>query len=1540
SGSTGTPKGVLVEHHSLAATFAAAQRAFGFGPGDTMAVLASGAFDIWLFEALLPLTRGARVRMVAAERVADVEALAGELADATMMHAVPALMRQLVEHVAEGGRALPALRTCFVGGDAVPPELPARMRAAFPGAGVRVLYGPTEGAVVCASVQAGEAEEHRRLVGRPLGNASLYVCDARGGLLPAGVPGELCLGGASVARGYLGRPALTAERWVPDPFGGERGARLYRTGDRVRWGADGVLEFLGRTDAQVKVRGFRIEPGEVEAALAAHPAVREAAVVLRELPGGPALVAYCVPASEDGSPFSPPPCGEGPGEGVLSWLRARLPDYMVPSALVALDALPLTPTGKLDRAALPSPQGAAEGGYVAPRNPVEELLAGAWAAVLGVERVGARDDFFALGGHSLLATRLISRVREALGVELPLRALFEAPTVAGLAARVEALRRGGAATQAPPLVPLPRDGRPLPLSFAQQRLWFLDRMEPGSAAYNMPAALRIRGPLDAEALRRSLEGVVRRHEALRTVFRASGGEPAQVVLDPAPFPLETVDLRARPEGEREAELLRRAREEAARPFDLAEGPLIRATLLRLGEEDEALLFTMHHVVSDGWSIDLLVGEVGAFYDALTRGAEPELPELPVQYADYAAWQREWLRGDVLDAQIAYWKGRLAGAPPVLELPTDRRRPAVPSARGAAVGFALPPGAARTLRALSRREGATLFMTLFAGWQALLGRYAGEEDVVSGTAVAGRTRRETEGLIGFFVNTLALRTDLSGDPTVGELLGRVRETVLEAHAHQELPFERLVEELGVRRDLAHTPLFQVVFTLQDAGAGPALRLGGASAEPLAVGTEAVKFDLALSMADEGERLTGRLEYRADLFEAETARRMTGHLAGLLEAMAADPDRRLSEMEWVPPAERRLVVEEWNATARPIPEETVHALFAEQAARTPAAVALVGPAGERLTYAELDAAANRLANALRRRGVGPETRVGIFMERSVERVTAMLAVLKAGGTYVPLDPAYPPERLAYLAADSGVRVVLAQERLRELVPPGAPETVFVDADRDAVERESALPPAGPTALGPQQLAYVIYTSGSTGTPKGAAVPHRAVVRLVRGADYVRLDAGETLAQITAAGFDVATFEVWGALLNGARLVVPPPGVPSVARLEELVAREGVTTLWLTSGLFHLVADERPRALAGVRQLLAGGDVLSPDHVRRVLEALPGVRLVNGYGPTENTTFTTCHAVRAEDPGRASIPIGRPISNTRAYVLDAAMRPTPVGVPGELYAGGAGLARGYLDRPDATAEKWVPDPLGPEPGGRLYRTGDRARWLADGTLEFLGRLDQQVKIRGFRIEPGEVEAALHAHPAVRDAAVVVREDAPGDRRLVAYVVAADGGAPPAEELRGHLQGRLPEYMLPAAFVALDALPLTPNGKLDRRALPAPEGGPAREYVAPRTPTETALAALWAELLRVERVGTGDNFFDLGGHSLLLVQLHARLQERWGDGVSITDLFQFSTLGDLARHLDRPREAPADAHRENLERAESRRTGLQRQRAARAGARGRDGS
>ena len=1036
--------------------------------------------------------------------------------------------------------------------------------------------------------------------------------------------------------------------------------------------------------------------------------------------------------------------------------------------------------------------------------------------------------------------------------------------------------------------PLDPGAETLPLSFAQERLWLLDRMQPGSALYNVPCALRLQGALDADALERALGEIVRRHEALRTTFAEADGAPVQVIAPFTGFTLPAEDVGAH-------HVPRLAAEDAARPFDLTKGPLFRARLLRVASEDHVLLMCIHHVVSDGWSLGVLFHELSALYGAFRDGGESPLPELPIQYADFAIWQREQVAGDALERHLAYWRERLAGAPALLELPFDHPRPAVRTYGGARERMELPRELLERLRVLARREGATPYMVLLAAWQALLAKYAGSTDVVVGSPAAGRESWQVQGLIGFFVNTLVLRTDLSRDPSFREVLRRAREATLGAYEHQDLPFEKLVAELCPERSTSHSPLFQVMFALDDAE-GARVQLPGLRAERLHADLPTTKFDLSLAFAADAEGFRAELSYATGLFERETAARMLEHLRRVLEQVAARPEARLSELVLMSEAERRRVLVEWNRTAAVYPADgCIHHLFAEQAARTPAAIAVVSERAS-LGYGELDERANRLAGYLAERGVGPEVRVGLCLERGVEMVVATLAVLRAGGAYVPLDAGYPAERLAFMLADARTAVLVTRERLLEELPvPRGTAVVCVDRDAAEIAATAARPPADVTA---RNLAYVMYTSGSTGTPKGVGVEHRCVVRLVRGANYADLGPNEVILQAAPVSFDAATLEIWGALLNGGRLVLAPGA--SLDELGRAIRDHGVTTLWLTAGLFQVMVDERLDDFGRVRQLLAGGDVLPAAQVKKIQQRFPALRLINGYGPTENTTFTCCHTVPAGWSG-ASVPIGTPISNTRVYVLDAALGPVPVGLPGELYAGGHGVARGYVGSPRATAERFLPDPFG-EPGARMYRTGDRVRWTAEGAVEYLGRLDTQVKVRGFRVEPGEVEAALGRHPRVSACAVVARGDAAGEKRLVAYVV----GDAEADELRSALRTSLPEYMVPDAFVFLDALPLGANGKVDRRALPAPEQASGETYAAPRTPVEERLAAIWGEVLGHERVGIHDDFFALGGHSLLAARVVSRVREALGAEVGMVAIFEHPTVAALAGVLSEPAARP----------------------------------
>ncbi|HEX9936859.1 MAG TPA: amino acid adenylation domain-containing protein [Longimicrobium sp.] len=1477
SGSTGRPKGVMLEHGSLVNRLAWMQDRYGMTPDEALLQKTPFSFDVSFWEFFWPLMVGARLVMARPGGHRDpaylVEVIRRE--GVTTAHFVPSMLPLFLEH--PDAAACTGLLRVAVSGEAVSAALAGQFHERLPGIGLFNQYGPTESGEVteweCAPGLA------RVSIGRAIHNSAVYVLDRAGEPVPVGVAGELFIGGVAVARGYLGRPRLTAERFIPDPFATERGSRMYRTGDLCRWLSDGTLEYLGRTDFQVKVRGFRVELGEIEARLAAHPGVREAAVLaLDDGVGGKRLAAYFVGRALE-------------SEALRAHLSAQLPEYMVPGAFVRLDTFPITPNGKLDRKALPAPDADAFAAraYEAPLGETEIMLAEIWSELLGIERIGRRDNFFELGGHSLLAVQVISRVRQVLRVEVALGEVFARPVLGDFARALETAARA----ELPPIRPAGRAG-PLPLSLAQQRLWFLEQLGGLGSTYHFPMRRRLRGPLDRAALERALAEIVRRHETLRTTFAEVDGEPVQVIAPFVGFALPVDDLSGLGEADREAAVRRRAGEEAARPFDLAAGPLFRAALLRLGAEDHVLLLSMHHIVSDGWSTGVIYRELSALYAAYREGRESPLSELPVQYADYAVWQREQVEGEVLERQLSYWRERLAGAPELLELPADHPRPTVRSYRGETVPVELSPELLERLQALGRGEGATLYMTLLGAFQVLLGKYSGSDDVVVGSPSAGRTRREVEELIGFFVNTLVLRTDLSGDPSFREVLRRAREVTLGAYEHQDVPFERLVAELRPERSRSYTPLFQVMFTLQNAG-GDEGALPGLSVSPVEAERPSAKFDLSLALTATPHGLRGGLTCSTDLFERGTVVRMLGHLERVLEHVAADADVRLSQLELLGEAERSLVLEEWNRTETGYPaDRCIHELFEEQAARTPGAVAVVCD-GEALSYAELNVRANRLAHYLRRRGVGPEVRVGICLERGPELVVAILAVLKAGGAYVPLDRRYPAGRLAFMLADAGVAVLVTDEGARGALPvPAGLPVVSIDGARAEIAAERADAPA--PAVGPRHLAYVVYTSGSTGTPKGVAVEQRSVVRLVRGANYVRLGEDEVILQVAPVSFDASTLEIWGALLNGGRLVPVPATNPSLEELGRAIAVHGVTTLWLTAGLFEAMARERLDDLAGVRQLLTGGDVVPVDAVARVRARFPALRLVNGYGPTENTTFTCCHTVGQAWNG-GPVPIGSPVSNTRVYVLGAALRPVPIGVPGELYAGGDGVARGYLGRPALTAERFVPDPFSARPGARLYRTGDRVRWLADGSVEFLGRTDHQVKIRGFRIEPGEIEARLREHPGVRQAAVLAREDAPGVKRLVAYVV----GEGAADALRAHLDALLPAYMVPTAYVRLEALPLTSNGKLDRAALPAPAAAAYAPsgHEPPSTMTEQVLAEIWTELLGVERVGRRDHFFDLGGHSLLAVRLVSRVREALNPAATVEDVFAHPTLHELAARL-----------------------------------------
>jgi amino acid adenylation domain-containing protein len=1525
SGSTGTPKGVMVAHRGLCNHMVWMQAEYPLHEHDRILQKTPFSFDASVWEFYAPLLAGARLVMARPGGHQDSAYLVRTVAaeQITVLQLVPSQLRVLLAEAELA--ACHSLRRLCCGGETLPCDLAAAFRDRSAAELVN-LYGPTETTVEITSwsYQPRDRGGVTVPIGRPIANTRIYLLDAEGRLVPKGAVGELYAGGPALGRGYLGRPDLTAESFLPDAVGGAAGARLYRTGDLARYRSDGALEFVGRLHHQVKLRGFRIELGEIEAVLRQAPRVEAAAVLLREdTPGDQRLVAYLVTDRAAAPPTV---------EEILAFARDHLPPFMVPAAVLVLEALPLLPNGKLDRHSLPAPpQTSAETTFLPPRNQIEELVAAVWSDFLPVERVGRHDNFFTLGGHSLLATQVVSRLRSAFACDVTLATLFEAPTVAGVSAAIESALGRGSGPEAVELVRAPRD-RDLPVSFAQQRLWFIDQFEPGTSTYNMAQAVRLEGRLLVAVLERAVAELLRRHEALRTRFAVERGQPVQIVCRPAPFALAILDLAGVAPGRRQREVRRLAAAEARRPFDLTHGPLFRLLLLRLGEEEHVALFTVHHIVFDGWSQALLMREIAALYRAFQAGLPSPLPELPIQYPDFAWWQRRWLEAGVVDLQLAYWRRKLA-APSLLNLPTDRIHPALRSFRGGNRPLAVAADVVTRLRGLASRSSATLFMTVLAAYKLLMHRYSGQTDVLVGTPVANRTRTELEPLIGLFVNTLVLRTDLSGDPTAGELLARVRETVLEACIHQDLPFEQLVEALQPERDMSRNPLFQVVLVLENLADG-GLELPGLTLTPVAVEAGTAKFDLTLFLAERRHGLVGSFEFNSDLFDGATVSRLARHFENLLAGLAGEPEPRIGELPLLSRAERHQVTAEWNDTRSPEGVAgTIQGLFEEQARRQPAAVAVVG-GGRSWTYREVDELANRLAHLLRRLGAGRGSFVGISMERGPEMVPALLGTLKAGAAYVPLEPGLPAARVRWIASALDVRVILGQaSRLAALVslaegPDSLAHVICLDApptvtavagwpqeaahERPRVWRLddlAALPGAAPPSdAGPGDIAYVIFTSGSTGTPKGVQVCHGPVINLIAWVNQTfGFGPQDRVLFITSLSFDLSVYDIFGLLAAGGSVrVAAASELQDPRRLVEALYGEPITFWDSAPAALQQLAPLLPSSAppSALRLVFLSGDWIPLTLPERVRRSFPGAAVVGLGGATEATVWSNWFPVGEVDPSWVSIPYGRPIRNARYHVLDPRFEPCPVGVPGDLHIGGDCLATLYAREPALTAAKFLPDPFAEARGGRLYRTGDRARFRHDGTIEFLGRLDHQVKIRGFRIELGEIEAALAEDPAVEDVVVLAREDEPGDKQLVAYVVPRRDRAGQLGNLRASLAQRLPSYMLPGAVVVLEALPLTANGKLDRAALPPPRtarGGTRARWTAPRTAIEQAVAEIWSELLGSEQIGAHDRFFELGGHSLLATQVLARVREVFGVDLPLRVLFEEATLADLAAAVER---------------------------------------
>ena len=1481
SGSTGLPKGVQVPHRAVVNFLRSMTAQPGITAQDRLLAVTSISFDISVLELFLPLINGASLVLAEREAAADGQALI-KLAihqDVTLIQATPSTYWLMLE---AGWPSTLALKV-LCGGEALAPALAHKLLQRSES--LWNMYGPTETTIWSA---ISRVTDDTSSIGRPIANTVLRVLDGNARLCAIGSPGELHIGGEGVTRGYLNRADLTAEKFVPDPYGSASGERLYKTGDLVRWLPNGEIEFLGRIDHQVKVRGFRIELGEIETQLVSYPDVRQGVVIVREdQPGEQQIVAYLLVGEQYSADSAQ----------LRQHLAQTLPGYMIPNHFVVLEQLPLTPNGKIDRKRLPAPSVTPQSAHGAlPGTAMEKAVADIWQQVLKLENIGITDNFFELGGHSILATQVVSRLRKTLQVELSVRALFEAPTIAQLIAHLGS----ETARQAPPIVPYSLPEKPQPLSFAQERLYFLNHFEPASAAYNIPLALELNGRLEIAPLHKALDELIRRHESLRTTFTLDeDGKPQARVHPEALGQLVHSDLRHHSTPLLLAQA--RANAEAQQLFSLEQGPLLRASLLQVADQQHILLLTLHHIIGDGWSVAVLAREVMALYQAFTQGQPSPLPPLEIQYSDYAFWQRQWQAPFEFDSQVTYWSRHLAQAPTTLELPTDRPRPAIQTYRGQVISRALDKTLSARIDALSQTLGATPFMTLLALFNVLLNRYSGQQDIVIGTPIANRTRPEVEPLIGLFVNTLALRTRLEGNPTFSELLEQVRDTTLNAYAHQELPFEKVVEALAIPRDMSRSPLFQVLFILQNTPL-EALVLPGLEIGHFAVESSTAKFDLSLELTPSAQGYQMRWEYNCDLFDADTLERMASHFETLARSAVDNAQQPIQRLPMITVEEKQRLLHDWNATQRDYRPLAVHQLFtemSEQCAGLPAVVF----GSESMTYQQLEARSNQFAHYLQRSGVRPGTLVGICLERSMHVPVAILAILKAGAVCVPMDPSYPTERLRFMAQDARADLIVTQTDLRPRVEGCSNTIVCMDQCASAWD-EPSVNPAKPQNL--LDLCYVIYTSGSTGQPKGAALTHEMLTNLVQWQlTESRLGQGDNTLQFSPLSFDVSFDEFFSTWASGGTLVmVSEETRRDPVLLLALIQQQDIARLFIPFVALQGIADAARDLdhLACLKEIVCGGEQLQvTQEVVELFQKLPDGLLHNQYGPTESHFVTGYRLSGDATQWPALPPIGKPLFNSQMYVLDASLEPVPVGVRGDLYIAGIHLARCYWERPDITAERFVPNPHGFTPGARMYKTGDVARYLPDGNIEYLGRSDHQVKIRGFRIELAEVEQALMALETVASAAAVVREDRPGLKKLVGYLVAKGDCALVIADIKEHLKRTLPDYMVPTAFVILESLPLTPSGKVDKRSLPQPEADALEDhYVAPRSDSERQLATIWANVLNLPRVGITDDFFELGGHSLLATQVVSRIRKQLNVDLALRTLFEAPTIEQLLPRLN----------------------------------------
>ena len=1502
SGSTGIPKGVLIPHSNISNYIQALRQQAGWQHGWQFATVSTLAADLGNTVIFGALISGGCLHILDYETATSAQRLSRytQLHPLDVLKIVPSHLNALLA-ASEGqvqAQAILPRKQLIMGGESLNGNLLTRLAQLEATCDVINHYGPTETTIGVLTNCLGPVKDAWKQtsalsvpIGKPLSNIDVAILNAGGHLVPIGVVGELYIAGAGVARGYLNQPEQTATKFLEKAWGNQPPKRYYRTGDLAKLREDGMIEFIGRIDHQVKLRGFRIELGEIEAALQQQPGIRQAIAIVREdHPGDKRLVAYLLTQGD-------PPASET----LRIALKEKLPDYMVPATFIFLDAFPLLPSGKIDRRVLPIPDNTPnrqDHTLVAPRTPVEEILASIWTNVLNLQQISIDDNFFELGGHSLLVMQVISRLRQSLHVEVPNRSLFEMPTIAALAQHIDTLLQLPQQTATGTGLALTSIVRPttIPASFSQQSLWFLQQMNPTSVAYNIPLAYRLEGPLVLRALQQSLNALVHRHETLHTIFADQDGQAIQVIMPECSLDPPVIDIQGLPDTLREEYIQQLARQESQTPFNLETGPLLRVRLLRVDEQSHVLLLTTHHIVFDGWSIDILLRDLTSLYQAHVQGTPASLAALPIQYADYALWQKQWLQGQVLQDHLTYWQQHLAGAPSLSTLPPDRPRPTIRTEAGTQQKMILSAQLYRALKTLSQQEGVTLFMTLLATFQVVFMRSSGQTDLVLGVPVANRSRTEVEDLLGYFVNTLALRTDLSGNPSFHQLLMQVRDMTLQAYAHQDISFEQVIQSLQIERSASYTSLFQVMFSMQNA-APSTLEAGGLSWGPMELVSTSARFDLTFEAQEREDGLQIRIEYNTSLYQASTIERLLSHWHVLLQSIIEDSTQPVEALPMLTEDERHQLLETWNETTVAYPNyTTLCQLFEEQAARRPHATAVTSIDGT-LSYQELNAKANQLARTLHKRGVETETLVGICMDRSTEMLVALLSILKAGGAYVPIDPTYPADRIAYMLEDSQAQCLLTQHHLLPLLSSTAATIICLDREWDSIAQEATDNVIH--TITANNLAYILYTSGSTGRPKGVQIPHGSLINFELAMhDLLKLTEDDTFMAITTLSFDITGLELYLPLISGAQVSietreVAADGAQLLQRLQEVRP----TLLQATPATWRMLLAAGADDFSYLT-ILCGGEAL-PAELRDQLLLCKPVAFWNVYGPTETTIWSLASKITSSD---AALTIGRPIANTQIYILDAKQQPMPIGIPGELYIGGDGLARGYLHQPELTQEKFISHPFRAQTTERLYRTGDLARYLEDGTIDFLGRIDHQVKIRGFRIELGEIETVLQQISEIKQAVVIDREDTPGDKRLVAYMIAGEN-QPTFQTLRATLKEKLPEYMIPATFVFLDALPLTPNGKINRKALPVPDMNQAAIATDSKTqPSEIMhyqLLNIWEVLLATNPISIKDNFFDLGGHSLLAARMLARIEQVFGKKISLSTLFAGPTIEDLTRVL-----------------------------------------